>query len=141
MFGDAGGEILYQMIIVCERCGEMLEAGRCATCGAQYATDEQHRAEMDRRRRGEPRFELGHVVATPGALDALEPTNAVILIDRHHRGDWGDVPQGDAWSNDEAVANGERILSQYTLNNDSSRIWVLTEWDRSATTVLLPGEY
>ena len=131
------------MIRECERCGEMTDkAGKCHGCGAVYASDDDHRAEMARRVRGEERFNLGQTVATPGAIDALEQTgdSTYTYIYRHHRGDWGDVPQGDAWSNDEDLANGQRLLSQYRLSDDT-RIWIITEWDRSVTTVLLPSEY
>ena len=108
------------MITKCERCGEKVDkAGKCHGCGAVYASDEDHKAEMVRRQRGEERFDLGEVVATPGAIDALEQAGDSIntYIYRHHRGDWGSVGQGDAWSNDEDLANGQRLLSQYRLSD------------------------
>jgi hypothetical protein len=89
-----------------------------------------------------PKFSLGQVVATPGALEALEragKTPAAVLR-RHVRGDWGDVCGHDRQQNDQALAEGGRVLSSYTtLRGDT--IWVLTEADRSATTILLPEEY
>jgi len=87
-------------------------------------------------------FPLGQVVATPGALDALDraATNAMDLLKRHQSGDWGNVPPGDAEENDRSVANGWRILSGYTLCTDQ-KLWVITEADRSVTTLLLPEEY
>jgi len=131
------------MITECERCGEAVDkAGKCHGCGAVYASDEDHKAEMRRRWKSDPRFELGQTVATPGALDAIKATGEEVrlFIFRHEHGDWGSVSQGDAWSNDEDLVNGQRLLSQYRLSDDT-RIWIITEWDRSVTTVLLPSEY
>lgn len=87
-------------------------------------------------------FPLGQVVATPGALGALDQyaINAPDLIQRHQSGDWGNVPPGDAEENDKSVANGWRILSSYPISDDQN-IWIITEADRSVTTLLLPEEY
>jgi len=87
-------------------------------------------------------FSLGDLVATPGALNALEKHGIVpmLLISRHMRGDWGDVPPDDAAANAYAVRIGARLLSSYTLP-DRTRLWIITEADRSATTLLLPEEY
>jgi hypothetical protein len=87
-------------------------------------------------------FLLGQVVATPGALDLLDrtATNAHDLLIRHQQGDWGSVPFEDAEQNVAAIVSGSRILSSYTLN-DTERLWIITEWDRSVTTLLLPDEY
>lgn len=89
-----------------------------------------------------PLFTLGQIVATPGALDVLQkaccPFQA--LLKRHVTGDWGDVCPDDATLNDLAVLEEGRLLSSYTLSSDVT-VWVITEWDRSATTVLLPSEY
>lgn len=87
-------------------------------------------------------FEPGRVVATPGALEAMEK-NAILSLDllsRHLCGDWGVVPREDAKANRDALKYGSRILSSYTLT-DGARIWLITEADRSATTFLLPEEY
>lgn len=95
----------------------------------------------------QPLFPSGQVVATPGALAALdhnviEPRQ---LLDRHFSGDWGDLCEEDKQLNDAALKDGSRILSAYTLP-DSTKIWVITEavgddGSRSATTLLLPDEY
>ena len=84
---------------------------------------------------------LGHVVATPGALAALAAAGRTPaeLIERHRTGDWGDVSAEDARLNDSAVRDGDRILSAYLVGGE--RLWVISEADRSATCVLLPGEY
>lgn len=95
-----------------------------------------------------PLFGLGQLVATPGALEAMRETEgvdpyAVInqLLHRHVAGDWGDLGDDDKAANDKAVLDAEdRILSAYNLAN-GARVWIITEWDRSATTVLLPEEY
>jgi hypothetical protein len=88
------------------------------------------------------KFPLGQVVATPGALDALRDAgqDASFFLDRHVQGDWGSVGKADWKLNDEASQIGERLLSAYrTLKG--IRIWIITEADRSATTLLLPEEY
>ena len=87
-------------------------------------------------------FPLGQVVATPGALDALERTGQSPLefLSRHASGDWGEVCEADKKENDFSVRNGFRLLSAYRLR-DGTKIWIITEADRSATTILLPEEY
>lgn len=87
-------------------------------------------------------FSLGDLVATPGALNTLEKNGIVPirLISRHMRGDWGDVPPDDAAANADALRIGARLLSSYTLP-DRACVWIITEADRSATTLLLPEEY
>ena len=96
-----------------------------------------HRPELPR-----PRFRLGQVVSTPGALQALEEAeqNPLELLFRHATGDWGDLGEEDRAENELSVEQGYRILSAYKLNN-GVRVWVITEWDRSVTTLLLPDEY
>lgn len=86
-------------------------------------------------------FSLGQIVATPGALELLDKyaVNAVELLARHQSGDWGVVPEEDARENRVAVENGYRVLSSYAFDDD--RIWIITEADRSVTTLLLPEEY
>ena len=88
------------------------------------------------------RFPLGRVVATPGALRALEKSEQLPaeFLDRHVNGDWGDVPDEDKQENEVSVEQGFRILSAYTTSA-GDRIWVLTEADRSATIILVPEEY
>jgi hypothetical protein len=88
------------------------------------------------------RFPLGRVVATPGALRALEKAEQLPgeFLDRHVNGDWGDVPEEDKQENELSVEQGFRILSAYTTSAGDT-LWILTEADRSATTMLLPEEY
>ena len=87
------------------------------------------------------RFPLGRVVATPGALEALEASGVspVELLGRHQSGDWGEVPREDARENERSVLHGYRILSSYPAGGE--RVWIITEADRSSTCLLLPSEY
>ena len=89
-----------------------------------------------------PKFELGQVVATPGALAALEQSNesAATFISQHHTGCWGDVCEEDAAANEQALIDGERILSVYHTSK-GEKLYVITEADRSSTCILLPEEY
>jgi hypothetical protein len=89
-----------------------------------------------------PRFPLGRIVATPGALEALERNReaACTFLGRHQSGDWGDLETADRTENDRAVIQAMRILSAYRLT-DGTRIWIITEADRSSTCILLPDEY
>lgn len=89
-----------------------------------------------------PKFALGSLVATPGALEALERAgqSPAEFLARHAAGDWGDVSKGDARLNDDAVKAGERILSAYRTQA-GDRLWIITEADRSSTCILLPEEY
>jgi hypothetical protein len=89
-----------------------------------------------------PKFRLGQLVATPGALRALKDAGQEPLefIQRHVSGDWGEVPEEDKQENDFSVTHGFRILSAYRTAK-GVKIWILTEADRSATTLLLPDEY
>jgi hypothetical protein len=88
-----------------------------------------------------PMFPLGQIGITEGAVEALERANisTTSIVQRHVLGDWGDVTDQDRKSNDLALEMGGRILSAYHLP-DRTEVWVTTEPDRSATTVLLPGE-
>ncbi len=88
------------------------------------------------------KFPLGRTVATPGALDALKEAgeSPAYYLDRHITGDGGDVPPEDAAENELSVKKGFRILSAYTLSTEV-KIWLITEADRSSTTILLPEEY
>jgi len=88
------------------------------------------------------KFPLGQLVATPGALDAMKEAEVSFLpyIRRHLEGDWGDISPEDAAENKLSLEQGFRLLSAYNLP-DGSRIWIITEADRSATTILLPEEY
>jgi hypothetical protein len=88
------------------------------------------------------RFHLGHIAATPGVLSALEGDSslAALLLTRHARGDWGDICPEDAALNNEALEGGGRIMSVYKLFAGAT-VWIITESDRSVTTLLLPDEY
>ena len=94
-----------------------------------------------------PLFRPGRVYMTVGAQEALArfgdgqpPPKALELLARHLSGDWGDLDAGDQALNRAALRDGGRIFSAYQLANDL-RIWIITEGDRSATTLLLPEEY
>ncbi len=93
-------------------------------------------------RAGDPQFPLGQIVATPSALAALSLAGVPpeTLVDRHAHGDWGDLCEEDRAMNDGAVSAGGRLLSAYALP-DGARVWIITEADRTATTLLLPDEY
>lgn len=87
-------------------------------------------------------FPLGRLVATPGAIALLRHAGEDLLpalLERHRTGDWGEVPPEDARENEVSVRHGFRIISSYRV--DGERLWVITERDRSATTLLLPSEY
>lgn len=88
------------------------------------------------------RFALGKIVATRGALAAMEAAgqHPLTFLLRHLSGDWGEVCGGDWALNDEAVERGDRILSFYRTSR-GDRLWIITEWDRSSTCILLPDEY
>ncbi len=87
-------------------------------------------------------FSLGQTVATPGALNALGDASQSPLefLRRHQTGDWGELCDADKRENELSVKHGFRILSAYRTTRDV-RLWVITEADRSATTILLPEEY
>jgi hypothetical protein len=82
-------------------------------------------------------FPLGQLLATRGVLDLGVDIWALLL--RHAHGDWGELEEDDRVANDRAVRFGGRIFSAYTV--PQGRVWIITEADRSATTVLLPDEY
>ena len=90
----------------------------------------------------QPLFDLGQLVATPGALAALEKAgqNAIKFLSRHVTGDWGELPQEDRDENQLSLEKGFRLLSSYRTSA-GDKLWVITEADRSVTTVLLPEEY
>jgi hypothetical protein len=90
-----------------------------------------------------PLFPLGHVAATPGALAALSGyiDLAAMLVRRHSCGDGGDLDSHDAGLNAEAIRlGGARIMSVYKLFQ-AGTVWIITEADRSVTTLLTPDEY
>ena len=87
-------------------------------------------------------IDLGAICSTPGALAALEEADQTVseFVVRHGAGDWGEVDSEDWQENDLSVREGLRLLSAYTLKT-GVKIWIITEADRSVTTVLLPEEY
>ena len=87
-----------------------------------------------------PHFPLGSIYVTRQAAAQLSDRDVRQALARHSAGDWGDVHAGDRGLNDEALQTGERLLSVYVSPN-GVRFWVITEADRSQTTVLLPDEY
>ncbi|WP_420628621.1 hypothetical protein [Candidatus Leptofilum sp.] len=89
-----------------------------------------------------PLFPLGHTIFTMGALDAFirAGQTAEQFLQRHQMGDWGDMVEADKEQNNLAAEEGLRIFSAYKLAT-GVEIWVITEWNRSATTILLPEEY
>ena len=94
------------------------------------------------RKPSEPKFPLGRVVATPGALAALEESGeeASLFLRRHQSADWGDVSGDDAEANEEALQVALRIFSVYHTKL-KQKLYVITEADRSSTCILLPEEY
>jgi hypothetical protein len=92
--------------------------------------------------RSVPPFPLGRTVATLGALAVLDHAgvNASILLMRHQDGDFGDIDEADRVANANAVRNHTRILSTYVLGRGIG-IWIITEADRSVTTLAPPEEY
>lgn len=85
-------------------------------------------------------FKLGDIFVTPGALEVILEEDMNLALQRHANGDWGEVCKEDWELNDEALELGHRILSVYTSSN-GVKFWIITEADRSATTILLPEEY
>lgn len=86
------------------------------------------------------KFQLGQVVITPGAQTAIGSLDVMLALQRHEQGDWGVVCDEDKQSNDEALIEGNRVLSAYDSVR-KVRFWIITEADRSVTTILLPEEY
>jgi len=83
-------------------------------------------------------FPLGQLLVTPGAMDL--PVDAIMRgVTRHSAGDWGDLDEFDRSVNQDALKHGGRLMSVY--QDGEVRFWIITESDRSATTVLLPREY
>ena len=86
-------------------------------------------------------FETGNLYVTAGvnALVNDDRVDLMQIVARHMNCDWGDVCEEDKQSNNEALLHDDRLLSSYQLNNET--VWIITEADRSATTILLPSEY
>lgn len=93
----------------------------------------------------ERKFDVGVLYITQGVANLIEEKNlgeevSKCLI-RHHQADWGDMCEEDKQMNDWSLANEGRLLSSYEVGKDKTKIWIITEWDRSCTTILLPEEY
>jgi hypothetical protein len=88
----------------------------------------------------DPLFSLGQVVTTPGAYESIPIWDVLAALDRHQRGDWGDLCEHDQSENQLGLSQGFRIFSRY-FSREGIRFWIITEADRSVTTVLLPSEY
>ena len=90
----------------------------------------------------QPRFRAGQLVMTASVNDLVQrgALNPAPYIQRHLNGDWGDLCDEDRRSNDAALKNGDRLFSSYRITPDL-KLWIITEWDRSVTTLLLPDEY
>jgi hypothetical protein len=89
-----------------------------------------------------PLFPAGQIVATPGALELLEQSNRTLseFISRHLRGDWGDLCEDDKVENELSLKHGLRLMSSYVVS-EKETLWIITDADRSTTTLLLPSEY
>jgi hypothetical protein len=90
-----------------------------------------------------PLFNLGQVVMTPNAAEQLQRCGQSPweFLARHVQGDWGEVDAEDKQANYDALVHGERLLSAYTLADNETRIWCITEADRSSSAIILPSEY
>ena len=87
-----------------------------------------------------PKFSLGQVVATPNALAAIPDDEVQNALSRHVRGDWGTLDAEDLNANERALRSGGRLFSSYH-SCQNVKFWIITECDRSVTTVLLPEDY
>jgi hypothetical protein len=85
-------------------------------------------------------FRIGRICATPNALDKLTQPDILSGLQRHQAGDWGDLDEHDRQENDRALQDGSRLLSAYRTES-GVKFWIITEADRSVTTVLLPEDY
>ena len=85
-------------------------------------------------------FRLGQLVSTPNALGQLQQPDILTALQRHQAGDWGDVDNDDRQANDQALTDETRLLSVYHTAA-GIKFWVITEADRSVTTVLMPEDY
>jgi hypothetical protein len=88
----------------------------------------------------ETRFPLGQIVITANAKDTLHPEDHVTALARHASGDWGEVGDSDRHENELSLAQGFRLFSVYR-DRSGTKFWIITEHDRSATTILLPEDY
>lgn len=88
------------------------------------------------------RFPPGQIVVTAGVDELVRQgrLNPSAYLRRHLSGDWGDLDDDDKRLNDAALEQGDRLFSSYQVTPDL-KVWIITEWDRSVTTLLLPDEY
>lgn len=86
------------------------------------------------------KFELGQTVITPNAQQSLHPEDVIMSLSRHVQGDWGEASEGDKQENEFSLSNGLRLMSVYQ-DRAGTKFWIITEADRSSTTVLLPEDY
>ncbi len=87
-----------------------------------------------------PRFPLGYIVMTANAENQLNPDHIATALHRHAQGDWGDLCDDDRQENERALRAGSRLFSAYRTMA-ATPFWIITEADRSVTTVLLPNDY
>ena len=92
------------------------------------------------------KFELGRVVMTRGIADRMEKDTAfsvfvALSLGSYSNGNWGNLDEEAKRSNDDAIKNGDRIVAEYLYEEINEKIWIITEWDRSVTTILFPWEY
>jgi hypothetical protein len=113
----------------------------------QNGSNEANTSASDKRRRigttfvtNTPRFLSGRMVATPGVRELLGIDEIETALKRHLNGDWGDIPAEDKERNERALREGGGLMSVYQARS-GERVWVITEHDRSVTTLLLPSEY
>ena len=85
------------------------------------------------------RFRLGKIVVTPNALQQLTPDDILAAIQRHQTGDWGELSSADSQENERSLRQGLRLSSLYRARN-GKKFWLITEANRSATSVLLPED-
>lgn len=88
----------------------------------------------------QPKFPLGQVVATAHAMAVIVEHDMQLALQSHAAGDWGRINREDRLANEQALLHGERLLSVYQ-SSQGVKFWIITEADRSATTVLLPSDY
>jgi len=120
------------------RARDLLEAGLIRLPGNAAESADSAISPVDRPV-DKSRFPLGLTVVTAHALDLLRPDEIAMGLARHVRGDWGDMCPEDMQANEDALTQGGRLFSAY--GQDASRFWIITEWDRSVTTILLPQDY
>jgi hypothetical protein len=87
-----------------------------------------------------PKFLIGSIVATPNALNNITNDEILAALSRHVRGDWGTLDPEDVEANEQALLKGGRLFSRY-ITGQNVKFWVITEWHRRRTTVLLPEDY